>query len=409
MALERRHVVRALELFTPAAAEPAGRSDDDAGPVIRVVMPRVVDAEAGVQIELAASNGGTNVLFVSAEGDPAAGDIVGQCREVYARIGTLLAAAGAGLDAVVKTTEFVTPAGLADYRKTADVRREMFAPPYPAATGVVCEAADRARRRSRCRGDGCDGAPMSIADHRRAQELDRARGDLHGARGTGPRGLPLFRARARRRQSVLSRRRARQGQPSRRRSSRRRRWSARPTRYSSMPPDENGYIGHQLGRCRCPAAVSSVAATSTSSISRCGPTTASSVTWRIVDIYERDTRKNGALIFVVSEARYTNQRGELLAVNRETNIHSAMTGSRIRWFEDVAVGETLPPLEIDHHAHARSSCMRAATWDFHRYHYDSEFVATLGMPAPFMDGQMIGALLARQLMQWGGATPSCAS
>ncbi len=136
--LERRHVVRALELFTPAAAEPAGRSDDDAGPVIRVVMPRVVDAEAGVQIELAASNGG-NVLFVTAAGDPAAGDIVGQCREIYARIGTLLAAAGAGLDTVVKTTEFVTPAGLDDYRKTADVRREVFAAPYPAATGVVCE------------------------------------------------------------------------------------------------------------------------------------------------------------------------------------------------------------------------------------------------------------------------------
>ena len=44
-----------------------------------------------------------------------------------------------------------------------------------------------------------------------------------------------------------------------------------------------------------------------------------------------------------------------------------------------------------------------ATWDFHRYHYDPEFVAKLGMPAPFMDGQMVGALMARQLMQWGGA------
>jgi enamine deaminase RidA (YjgF/YER057c/UK114 family) len=39
----------------------------------------------------------------------------------------------------VKTTEFVTPEGLGDYRKTAEVRREVFAPPFPAATGVVCE------------------------------------------------------------------------------------------------------------------------------------------------------------------------------------------------------------------------------------------------------------------------------
>ncbi len=45
-----------------------------------------------------------------------------------------------------------------------------------------------------------------------------------------------------------------------------------------------------------------------------------SVTWRIVDIYERDSRENGSLLFVISEARYVNQRGELLAVNRETNI-----------------------------------------------------------------------------------------
>ena len=45
------------------------------------------------------------------------------------------------------------------------------------------------------------------------------------------------------------------------------------------------------------------------------------VSWQILDIYERETRKSGALVFVVSEARYINQRDELLAVNRETNIH----------------------------------------------------------------------------------------
>ena len=44
------------------------------------------------------------------------------------------------------------------------------------------------------------------------------------------------------------------------------------------------------------------------------------VRWRIVDIYERDTRKGGSMIFVISEARYSNQRGDLLAINRETTI-----------------------------------------------------------------------------------------
>ena len=36
-----------------------------------------------------------------------------------------------------------------------------------------------------------------------------------------------------------------------------------------------------------------------------------------------------------------------------------------------------------------------ATWDWHRYHYDQELAASLQMPAPIVDGQMLGALLAQ--------------
>ena len=65
------------------------------------------------------------------------------------------------------------------------------------------------------------------------------------------------------------------------------------------------------------------------------------------------------------------------------------------------MGEPLPPLDIE--ITMTSLVMYAgATWDFHRYHYDPAFVAEHGMRAPFMDGQMVGAFLARQLMQWGG-------
>ncbi len=78
-----------------------------------------------------------------------------------------------------------------------------------------------------------------------------------------------------------------------------------------------------------------------------------------------------------------------------------MTEPRAKFFEDVTIGEALPPLEFT--ITLTSLVMYAgATWDFHRYHYDADFVSKLGMPAPFMDGQMLGALLARQLMQWGG-------
>lgn len=47
------------------------------------------------------------------------------------------------------------------------------------------------------------------------------------------------------------------------------------------------------------------------------------VTWKILDIQVRQTREGGRLIVVTSEARFVNQHGDLLAVNRETNLHRA--------------------------------------------------------------------------------------
>jgi acyl dehydratase len=72
-----------------------------------------------------------------------------------------------------------------------------------------------------------------------------------------------------------------------------------------------------------------------------------------------------------------------------------------RCFDAIAVGERLPVLQIE--VTLTSLVMyAAATWDFHRYHYDMQYVNERGFPAPFVDGQMLGALIARQLMQWGG-------
>jgi acyl dehydratase len=78
-----------------------------------------------------------------------------------------------------------------------------------------------------------------------------------------------------------------------------------------------------------------------------------------------------------------------------------MTGTATRFFDDVIIGEAIPPLEFAATLTALVA-YAGATWDFHRYHYDAEFVGKLGMPAPLMDGQMLGALVARQLMQWAG-------
>lgn len=83
-----------------------------------------------------------NLLFIAGTtaGDESGkivgpGDIAAQTRYIFQKMGKLLAAAGAGFEHVVETTEYITTTE--NYRATADVRREFFRPPYPTATGVV--------------------------------------------------------------------------------------------------------------------------------------------------------------------------------------------------------------------------------------------------------------------------------
>jgi acyl dehydratase len=65
------------------------------------------------------------------------------------------------------------------------------------------------------------------------------------------------------------------------------------------------------------------------------------------------------------------------------------------------IGDTLPALEktfttVDLFAYG------AATWDWHRMHYDAEYARSKGFPGPVIDGQMYGAVFARAAMQWAG-------
>jgi acyl dehydratase len=86
------------------------------------------------------------------------------------------------------------------------------------------------------------------------------------------------------------------------------------------PPDANGYIGHDWS-LPLPSNRFMRGGNEYEFHQPVRPDDRITVRWRLVDIYERETSRAGVLIFVVSEARYTNQKGELLAVNRETNIH----------------------------------------------------------------------------------------
>lgn len=68
--------------------------------------------------------------------------------------------------------------------------------------------------------------------------------------------------------------------------------------------------------------------------------------------------------------------------------------------DDVAAGQEIPELRVPL-THELLAAYAGATWDFHRYHYDADFAReTAGARDAFVDGQMLGALLARQLMAW---------
>lgn len=62
------------------------------------------------------------------------GDIAEQTRQIFRKWEPILKAASAGFDHVVETTDYYLT--LEGYAQTADVRREFFRPPFPAATGV---------------------------------------------------------------------------------------------------------------------------------------------------------------------------------------------------------------------------------------------------------------------------------
>ena len=88
-----------------------------------------------------------HMIFLSGvtAADPVTGTVTGndietQTRLVYKNIKDMLEAAGATFDDVVKTTDYITPGGLAGYAATANIRREVFKDNFPAATGIIVDS-----------------------------------------------------------------------------------------------------------------------------------------------------------------------------------------------------------------------------------------------------------------------------
>jgi acyl dehydratase len=68
---------------------------------------------------------------------------------------------------------------------------------------------------------------------------------------------------------------------------------------------------------------------------------------------------------------------------------------------EVKPGDALAPLErtftvVDLVAYG------AATWDWHRLHYDLEYARSRKLPNVIVDGQAFGALFARAALDWAG-------
>jgi acyl dehydratase len=86
--------------------------------------------------------------------------------------------------------------------------------------------------------------------------------------------------------------------------------------YMVAAPGPDGYTGHVWSLPIPPSRMTRIG-NAYEFFQPLRPTDRITATWRLVDIEARSTRL-GDMLFVDSDVRYTNQLGELLAINRET-------------------------------------------------------------------------------------------
>jgi acyl dehydratase len=156
-----------------------------------------------------------------------------------------------------------------------------------------------------------------------------------------------------------------------------------------------------------------------------------SVNWRLEDISEHSSSRGGTMLIVTAAATFSNQRSEMLARNRETLIFQPLENparseesskpgvpARVPHSEgqtetsisfkslplragELLVGMQCPAVERKLDL-VRMIAYAGATWDWARLHYDPAYVAERKLPAPVIDGQMLGALLSEALLDWLG-------
>lgn len=69
--------------------------------------------------------------------------------------------------------------------------------------------------------------------------------------------------------------------------------------------------------------------------------------------------------------------------------------------KNVKVGDQVPT--ITKHCTLTSMIAYAgATWDWHRLHYDHDYLKSKGLSAPVVDGQVFGAYVVQAIQDWLG-------
>jgi acyl dehydratase len=72
-----------------------------------------------------------------------------------------------------------------------------------------------------------------------------------------------------------------------------------------------------------------------------------------------------------------------------------------RTLSSLKPGDTLPPASKTFST-SDLVAYGAATWDWHRLHYDAAYAKSVGLPSVLLDGQSFGAIFARHALDWLG-------